>query len=215
MCCNRNAAYVAKKDVVPHEKLRNHKNSIKVGCKFHIKYKKLTGSDYVQVNDGVYEHSTELGCNPSASNLVIVKKASGQYSKIEPSAMKHFLEILQHGSLTPKIMRSIFKSLLPCNVPITGQFIVNMRMKAAKYLPQWIASGCVSMKDYNDMTLYTGLDNKPEFNHDKATLMATQVMEEILNEGDLPSTITTYLSRLRDVDSSFKYRLAKDEDRNK
>ena len=214
MCCNRNAAYVAKTDVIPKEKLRNHLNSIKVGCNFHIKYKKLHAGAQVQVNNGCYEHSADLGCNPSATNLVIVKKASGHYSKIEPPAMNHFLEMLQHGSLTPKIMRNLFKSLLPSNVPITGQFIVNMRMKAAKYLPQWIASGRVSMKDYNDMTMYTGLDNIPEFHHDKATVMATQVMEEILNEGEFPSTITTYLSRLNAVDSSFKYRLAKDEESN-
>jgi len=221
MNCNREpqkARSVKKTDnsiIETHKKTRNRTSNIKVGCEFHFKYRLLPDGHTLQVWEGCYEHNAEKGCIPSGVNLTVVRKSSGYYtSNLGENAMEHFLSMLSYGKLTAKVVRNLFKHLIPSNVPIDAQFIVNLRLKAARRLPEWQATGCIPKTDYNFMNTYDGLDNDEDLYHDKATVEARRVMEEVLNEDEGSSTMYDFLSKLNGVDPSFQYRLAKDPETN-
>jgi len=220
LICNRNTNKRVKKceviedhqEGIPDSKASRRSTSIKVGCDFHLCFRVNSKSGIVTVNGGNYQHSEELGCIPSPTNLILVRKASGWYSKLQQPAMDRLLSFMQYGKVTPFTLRKLFQDFLPGNVPIDAQFIVNMRMKAKKHLPKWLELGRILEEDLNNMDDYEGLDDDVELSHDKATIEARHIMYDILNENSNHNAISKYMSSLHEKEASFLYDTAVDKD---
>jgi len=220
LICNRNNSKRIKKcevikehiEGVPSSGASRRATSIKIGCDFYLSFRVNSKNGIVTVTGGNYQHSEELGCIPSPTNLVLVRRASGWYSKLQKPAMDRLLTFMKYGKVTPFTLRKLFQEFLPGNVPIDAQFIVNMRIKAKKHLPKWIELGVIVEEDLNEMDDYEGLDNDLELFHDKATIEARNLMYDILNEEDNPNAISNYMTSLHDKDASFLYDLAVDKD---
>jgi hypothetical protein len=216
LICNRNSSKQIKKCEVikDHEEctqtrgLPRRSTSIKLGCDFHVKFRLNTTNDIVTLTDANYKHSEELGCIPSPTNLIVVRKASGWYSKLQQPAMDRLLRFMQYGKVTPFTLRKLFQDFLPGNVPIDAKFLVNMRVKARKHLPKWLELGRIVEEDLNEMDDYEGLDNDLELSHDKATIEARNIMYDMLNENNNHKEISNYMAALHEKDESFLYDLA-------
>ncbi len=121
---------------IPEEKQRQGSRHLKVGCsmcvKFSLQDKTLDGkvdkSGRVRVTYSKFAHSST--CTPSANQLVVCRRASGDYSKLSQAMVASILSVLKNDpGVSTRALHAMLAPAFPKHKHISALEIFNMKVR--------------------------------------------------------------------------------------
>ena len=116
---------------VPVEKKRKGCRSLKVGCSMCVKFTfiennrvaagpvKITGTNFTHTN-----------CTPSANQLVVCRRASGDYSNLSSTLLTTIMTLLEHDPGTStRSLRALLREHYPSRKSISALEIFNLKVR--------------------------------------------------------------------------------------
>jgi hypothetical protein len=211
---------------IPKENQRETKSS-RCGCKFAIRYSTArkglppnAPKEAVFITDRSFYRHTH-GCFPCQSQLIVEKRKAGHYETgIKQEQLRSIIAVLKPGlPVTCQVLREMMRPLYPESVAIDAQDVCNMRWKIKRILERKEkddeAPG-LSSSDEKDLLRMddrlVALDSLPAEHVPISAQWARDLLKTVLNDGNDAEVIELYLTKLREKDPSFTFRIAKADD---
>jgi hypothetical protein len=168
-------------------------------CVKYTFHKKINGkpnkSGPVRVTSINYKHSSD--CNPSPNQLLVARRASGDYSKLSENMVAHILTMLRHDpGISTRALRAMLKPHLQKRKHISSLEIFNMKVRVRLMHEVMQIKGLLKCHQVNMSNLFKGLDDEQSDIIDKASSHMNSSLQKVLTSGSQGWKLLSVLEKL-------------------
>jgi hypothetical protein len=202
---------------IPEEKQRQGSRHLKVGCSMCVKFSfqdktldgKVDKSGRVRVTYSKFAHSST--CTPSANQLVVCRRASGDYSKLSQAMVASILSVLKNDpGVSTRALRAMLAPAFPKRKHISALEIFNMKVRVKLMHEETEKNGAASKYKVSMENIFMGLDDDEDGVIDVASQHVHDILRAVLRSTDSGWKVIAMLEKLHAADPGFTYRISRD-----
>jgi hypothetical protein len=193
-------------------KRQNGNRHLKVGCKMCVKYtyvdrtssSKADKTGRARVTFAHYEHTST--CIPSANQLVVCRKASGDYAQISETMVNSILAVMEHDpGISTHALRAMVAPAFPKRKYISSMEIFNMKVRARLMMDEKARNG--SLGKYKDSlgNIFKGLDDEDSDVIDYASRHGPSILRSVLSTTTQGWKIKLMLEKMHAADPGLPF----------
>ena len=205
---------------LPDHKRRKGNRQLKVGCKMCVKFtyvdrleddKKPDKAGRVRVTFTNYSHTSS--CIPSANQLVVCRKASGDYSNLSEIMVNSIIAVMEHDpGVSTRALRAMLLPAFPKRKAISSLEIYNVRVRVRAMIEEKVNNGSLQLHKDSLCNLFKGLDDDDSDVIDNASRQVQAMLRSVLASTTEGWKLKSLLEKMHAADSGFTYRVSYDKE---
>ena len=151
-------------------------------------------------------------CVPSPNQLVVARKASGDYGKMSDALVTTIMTLPEHDPGTStRALQAMIEEAYPARKSISAQEIFNMKVRVNLLRDEMVATGKLAATKANFVHLFKGLDDEDSDIIDSASKHVHEMIRSVLSSTVHGWKLIALLKKMHEADPAFTYRVDRDD----